>query len=161
MLLLLQRNAIYFFVRKHWQCKLWSTEALCHEVSVLCCCLSVFLFYISNSQLALPISCSSSVFLSLWLPSWLALVWLYDSTIACGGAKRSCIVASRLTQNWHFACAQKTDGEALCALEWFSCPGTSAPKEVYPNSHLGQSNQTKPLLFSNVICLHGSSCALS
>lgn len=50
---------------------------------------------------------------------WLALVWLYYTSHAFGGAGLSCVVASRFAQNWHFSCAQKAYGEALVCTRTF------------------------------------------
>lgn len=75
-----------------------------------CCCFCLILAFSLSSSLSLSLSLRLS---RPGLLSWLALVWLYYSPHACGGARLSCIVASRLAQNWHFSSAQKTYGEAL------------------------------------------------
>lgn len=88
-----------------------------------CCCFCLTLAFSLSHPPSLP--SSSSLRLSHpGLLSWLALVWLYFPPHACGGARLSCIVASRLAQNWHFSCAQKTYGEAFgwCAPVLFSHP---------------------------------------
>lgn len=81
---------------------------------VFCCCFSLILaFFLSTCLYISPCPPFSVSFFLILGSSWLALVWLYYSPHVCGGAKLSCIVASRLAQNWHFSCAQKTYGEVL------------------------------------------------
>lgn len=80
--------------------------------------LHVFVSFATASILSWPFLCLNLLPLTptaFFHPGllWLALVWMYYSPHACGGARLSCIVASRLAQNWHFSFAQKTYGEAL------------------------------------------------
>lgn len=67
------------------------------------------------------------------------LVWLYPPPHACGGARLSCIVASRFAQNWHFSCAQKTHGEALVCTTVlrfsYIHPGTEQTLNSPPPTH--------------------------
>lgn len=96
--------------------------------------LSASLLYIFIFPPSLFISFSSL------LLSWLALVWLYDSPHACGGAELSCIVASRLAQNWHFSCAQKTHGEASGVHQ--SCSLVPPPMHLAVRTHREQLPST-------------------